>query len=528
MNIQANSFVVVAAFVLLGAAHNVAAAQSATPQRAAPKRAAGQSAAGRTSPDWVAFDKYVAQAARDWKTPGMAIAIVQGDSMVFARGYGLREVGTTNRVDEHSRFAIGSTTKAMTVMALAMLVDEGKLRYDDRVIDHIPEFQLSDPWVTREVTVRDLLLHRTGLPGTDAMWGRFSFSPAEMMRRVRYIKPTASFRTDWQYQNVMYGVAGTLVERVSKMSWADFLRTRIFGPLDMKETEPLVAGILSKPNVAFPHSLRNDTARVTRLGNTDSIAPAGSVWSSVYDMSKWMRFMLDSGRVGSRRLVSEATFREIVTPQIRVPYDLYPALELSRPNAFSYGFGWFIQDYRGQTVWMHTGSINGMSAIIGLLPEKDMGVYVLLNADHVELRHALIYQAFDLYVGGPARDWSGDLLAAVNKAAADAAGRVGNVAAATAALVPPSLPLARYVGTFADSAYGTVQVTLVDGKLRAQLGDEPAAELEPAGNERFRTRATPQNQAVTVYTFDPDGAGSVTGVRLPGNMLFNRVTAARR
>lgn len=514
MRIRTISPFAVAVVVLFGTAKNVATAQRA---------------AAKTSPDWAAFDKYVAQAARDWKTPGMAIAIVHGDSVVFARGYGLREVGTTNRVDEHTRFAIGSTTKAMTVMGLAMLVEEGKLRFDDRIVDHIPEFQLSDPWVTREVTVRDLLLHRTGLPGTDAMWTRFAFSPAEMLRRVRYIKPTASFRTEWQYQNVMYGaVAGTLLERVSGMKWADFLRTRIFAPLGMTETEPLVAGILSKPNVAVPHALRNDTARVARLGNTDSIAPAGSVWSSVSDMSKWMRFILDSGRVGSKRLVSAATFREIVTPQIRAPFEEYPALELSRPSSFSYGLGWFIQDYRGQTVWMHTGSISGMSAIIGLLPEKHMGVYVLLNLDHVELRHALMYQSFDLYIGGSARDWSGELRTAFNRPTPGAGG-LGNVAAAArGAPVPPSLPLDRYAGTFVDSAYGTIRVTFADGKLRAQLDGEPEAELEPAGNERFRTRPTTANQAPTVYTFDPDGAGNVTGVRLAGNMLFSRVSPERR
>jgi CubicO group peptidase (beta-lactamase class C family) len=507
------SRLVAASVALVGAAMNVATAQRA-PER--------------TSPDWAAFDKYVAQAARDWKTAGMAIAVVKDDSLVFARGYGLREMGTTNRVDEHTRFAIGSTTKAMTSMGLAMLVDEGKLRFDDRIVDHIPEFQLSDPWVTREVTVRDLLLHRTGLPGTDAMWTRFAFSPAEMLRRVRYIKPTASFRTEWQYQNVMYGIAGTLLERVSGMKWADFLRTRIFAPLGMTETEPLVASILGKPNVAVPHVLRNDTARVTRVGNTDSIAPAGSVWSSVSDMSKWMRFVLDSGRVGSKRLVSEAAFREIVTPQIRADINEYPALRLSQPHAFSYGFAWFIQDYRGQTVWMHTGSINGMSAIIGLLPEKRMGVYVLLNTDHVELRHALMYQAFDLYIGGPARDWSSELRVAFNRPGPGPGGRGGNAAAASSAPVPPSLPLDRYAGTFVDSAYGTIRVTFADGKLRAQLEGEPEAELEPAGNERFRTRPTSANQAPTVYTFDPDGAGNVTGVRLAGNMLFSRVSAARR
>ena len=477
-----------------------------------------------TSPDWAAFDKYVAQSARDWRVPGMAIAVVHGDSLVFARGYGVRKVGASDPVNEHTRFAVGSTTKAMTAAGLAMLADEGKLRLDDRVIDHIPEFQLSDPWVTREVTIRDLLLHRTGLPGTDGLWGRFSYSPEEMMRRLRYVKPNSSFRSRWDYQNVMYGVAGLVLERVSGMSWEDFLRTRIFAPLGMTETEPLVAGILSKPNVATPHALRRDSVLITRLGNTDSIAPAGSVWSSVSDMSKWMRFILDSGRVGSRRLISEASFRELVTPQIQAPRSMYPALQLSRPHSFNYGLAWFIQDYRLQPVWMHTGSINGMSAILGLMPASRAGVVVLLNLDHAELRHSLMYQAFDQFLGGPARDWSAELRSLM----AASGGGGPNVATNAPASAGPSLPLEKYTGVFVDSTYGKIQVTLTNGVLRAQVADERPVDLEPAGNERFRSRTPAEGQG-TVLTFVPDGAGNISAVRLSGTMLFSRViTGGRR
>ena len=478
------------------------------------------------SPDWAAFDKYVAQSARDWRVPGMAIAVVRGDSVAFARGYGLRKVGAGDQVDAHTRFAIGSTTKAMTAAALAMLVDDGKLRLDDRVIDHIPEFQLADPWVTREVTIRDLLLHRTGLPGTDGLWTRFAYSPEEMMRRLRYVKPSSSFRTKWDYQNVMYGVAGIVIERASGMSWAAFLKTRIFAPLGMTETEPLVAGILAKPNVATPHALRADSVVIARLGNTDRIAPAGSVWSSVSDMSKWMRFVLDSGRVGSKRLISASSFRELVTPQIQADTNQYPALRLSRPHSFSYGLAWFIQDYRLQPVWMHTGSISGMSAIVGLMPASRAGVVVLLNLDHAELRHSLMYKAFDQVLGGPPRDWSGELRAlmtAPSGVGPNVAGNAGNAPAPAG----PSLPLQRYTGVFVDSTYGKIQVTLVNGVLRAQVENEQPVELEPAGNERFRSRTPAEGQG-TVLIFVPDGSGNISAVRLSGTMVFSRVSTGGR
>lgn len=479
-------------------------------------------AQGTARPDWKAFDRYVAQSAKDWRVPGMAIAVVQGDSLVFARGYGLRKLGESAPVDEHTRFAVGSTTKAMTAAALAMLVDDGKLRFDDRVIDHIPEFQLYDPWVTREVTVRDLLLHRTGLPGTDGLWTRFDYSTEEMMRRLRYVKPNSSFRSKWDYQNVIYGVAGLVVERVSGMSWDSFLKTRIFAPLGMNETEPLVAGILSKPNVGTPHALRGDSARITRLGNTDSIAPAGSVWSSVSDMSKWMRFVLDSGRVGSKRLISKESFIEMVTPQIQAPSNMYPALQLSRPHSFNYGFAWFIQDYRFQPVWMHTGSISGMSAIVGLMPASRVGVVVLLNLDHAELRHSLMYQTFDQFIGPPARDWSKEMLALM--ASERGAGPQMPVASGARPVTAPSLPLERYTGTFVDSTYGTIKVTLANGMLRAQVESEPAIELQPAGNERFR--AAGQGQG-TMLTFVPDGTGGISAVRMSGSMVFSRVSERR-
>ena len=487
--------------------------------------AAAASAQAKKSPDWAAFDKYVGTAARDWHIPALAISVVKDDSVVFAKGYGVLERGKPARADEHTRFAIGSTTKAMTSAAIAMLVDEGKIHFDDRVSKFIPELQLSDPWATRELTVRDLLTHRTGLPGTDLFWATtWQYSPAEVIRRLRYIQPSASFRSTWQYQNVMYALNGTIIERASGMPWEVFVRKRIFEPLGMMETEPLVASIIGKPNVAAPHAPSADTSIAVPIKSTDPVASAGSVYSSVADMSKWMRFVLDSGRVGTKRLISQAAFQELVMPQIAADQGTYPALALSKPDFFSYGLGWFLQNYSGQQVWMHTGSIDGMCAIIGLMPHEKLGVYVLENLDHAELRHGLMYSVFDLYNGGPSRDWSAELQKFFQTAAAAAAGAT-RAQAAPHVTTQPTLPLDKYAGTFVDSAYGEVKVSVADGALHAQVVDSRDLKLEPWEFDTFRSRDA--SGATTQLTFVPDGAGNISAVRVRG-VTFARVRARSR
>ena len=481
---------------------------------AAQARLAGRPASAKDpSPSLAALDQYVTQAVKDWRIPGLAIAVVANDSVVFARGYGVLDLAKPDRVNEHTRFAIGSTTKAMTSAALGMLVDEGKLKWDDHVIDYLPDFRLYDPWVTRELTIRDLLTHRTGLPSTDLLWARADLSADEMIRRLRFVRPSSSFRSQLEYQNNTYAMGGAIVTKVSGMPWEDFVRTRIFAPLGMTETEPLVSGITGKPNVATPHDDIRDTVRQVPIRTTDPVASAGSVWSSVSDMAKWMRFILDSGRVGTRQLLKPATFTELVTPQIRAPMALYPALSLSKPHGFSYGLGWFVQDYHGQTVWMHTGSIDGMSAIIGLMPDARVGVYVLANLDHAELRHALMYRVFDMYAGNPARDWSGELrqlFASARQAALNAAPK------RPANPTPPTFPLERYAGTYTDSTYGAVDVKLENGALRVRFGKEDLGTLTPWDFDAFRAHGPPPEESEVPVTFVPSGSGTVVSVRMFG------------
>src|SRR5690242_21595769 len=258
------------------------------------------------------LDTYTARAVSDWKVPGLAIAVVKDGRIVFAKGYGVREAGKAAPVDTQTLFAIGSTTKAMTSASIGMLVDEGKLHWDDRVTKILPGFQLADPYVTRELTVRDLLTHRAGLGNADVLWYRTDNSPEEVIRRVRFADPAYSLRSSFIYQNIMYAVAGQIVATASGMPWEQFVRTRIFRPIGMPNAVPLGDSARRRANVASPHYRFGDTIRVIGNASVDAVASAGAVWASVADMARWMRFILDSGRVDGRRMLKPETFAELL------------------------------------------------------------------------------------------------------------------------------------------------------------------------------------------------------------------------
>jgi len=419
------------------------------------------------------LDAYTAQAVKDWGAVGLAIAVVKDGRVVFEKGYGVRELGKPDLVDTTTLFAIGSTTKAMTSAAIGMLVDEGKVRWDDPVTNYLPGFQLKDPWATREITVRDLLTHRAGLPNADYLWYGTNNSTAEILRRVRYVEPAYSPRSSFIYQNVMYAAAGQVVAAASGMPWDEFVRTRIFTPLHMTGTVPLLSKAGTMPNVASPHDRIDDTMRVIRNASVDGVASAGAVWSSVADMSKWVRFILDSGRVDGKRLLKPETFAELLKPQTMVTSsEFYPTARLTHPHWTTYGLGWFQQDYNGRAVDFHTGSIDGMVAIIGLIPDERLGVYVLANADHVEARHALMLKVFDLWGPSPSkgRDWSRELRTLYGdiRTKATLAEKASEAKRVTG--TKPSLPLARYAGVYTDSLYGDMTVAAAGDGLRLKVG----------------------------------------------------------
>jgi len=459
------------------------------------------------------LDAYITQGMKDWRVPGLAIVVVQGDSVLFMKGYGVRELGKPDPVTVHTRFGNMSTTKAFTALLVAMLADSGKLALDDPVQKHEPAVQFADPYVTREITVRDLLTHRVGFGDPDYLWGTSGLDFATIAHRLRFVPTQTSFRSRFQYNNVTYALAGDVAARVAGTTWQALLHAKILGPLGMTETvadaaELKAAGIT---DVTSPHGIVRDTVRVlpAALEGIDDIAPAGSILSSATDMAKWLRFLLDSGRVAGRRLVSPRNFAELFRPQQTVQRPFYPTATLTNLHYQAYGLGWILQDYRGEFTAIHTGSIEGRSAIVGLIPSRRAGVAVFTNLDHSELRHALMYTVFDRFIGPstPAHDWSAEMRVLYRRLADSSRAAQQVEESKRIANTHPTLPLDRYAGTYADSLFGTATVGLNDGKLTLQAGTAKG-QLEHWQYDVFRvTWPDPfWDASYVAFVIDPDGA----------------------
>jgi len=488
--------------------------------------AVASSASSSSQSPLAGFDAYVAKGVKDWDVPGLAIAVVKDDSVVFAKGYGVRTKGGADSVNSHTLFANASTTKAFTSFAVLLMADSGKLSLESRVADRMPALQLQPAYASQELTIRDLLTHRSGLPSTDELWYLRTLDFDQMAALLRYQKLTYSFRTHFQYQNVTYAAAGYIAAKAAGMDWEQLVRGRILTPLGMQETFTSTDAAVAHGNIATPHFRIDDTVRAIDRYRTDNIAPAGSMYSSVSDMAKWMRFLLDSARIGGKRMVKASLFDELWHLQMPVESDeFYPTARLTHPNFTAYGLGWFLEDYRGEKVAFHTGSIDGFVAIVGLIPDRRLGVVVFANLDHAELRHALMYTVFDRYIGGGTHDWSAEMnkmyttmRVAMQKARAEAmAKRVPNT--------KPTLPLASYAGTYTEPLYGTLTVKVADGKLVSADTLDPA-ELEHWNYDTFLLVHKKRWMGKDPLTFTFGADGKVNGVTPGEGIVFRRMPEA--
>lgn len=419
------------------------------------------------------LDAYASKAVNAWQVPGLVMTVVKDGEVVLTKAYGVRSLDSGEKVDTETRFLCASTTKAFTAVAMAMLVDDGKVRWDDPVVQHMPEFQLYDPYVTRNLTVRDLFIHRAGLGNADFLWSVFDIPESEILHRMRYLKPAYPFRSGYTYQNIMYLAAGELIERISGKPWEDFIEERIFQPLGMDATVAFKKQVETLPNVASAHYKIGGKIQEIPQTNADRIGPAGSMWSTITDMSKWIKFLLDDGVVNGKRLLKPATVDELFTPQTLIPqHQFYPTVRITKPHWTSYGLAWFQHDYKGKKVDFHTGSLAGMVAIAGLIREEGIGVYIMGNLDHAEVRHALMYKTFDLFLGGGNTDWSQEFLALyadLHKAEND---RQDELKKMRVFATKPSLELNGYVGTYSDPLYGRITVSKLSDGLQIKFSDE--------------------------------------------------------
>jgi CubicO group peptidase (beta-lactamase class C family) len=355
-----------------------------------------------------ALDSHIQKGIELWNPPGLAVTVVKDGEIIFKKGYGVTTLGTDKKVDENTLFGCMSTTKAFVAAGLAMLVDDGKLSWDDKAVKYLPDFKIKDPYITNEITIKDLLTHRTGVGNTDILWGTFKLKSDKILSSMSDVDKVYSLRSSFIYQNVMYLAAGKIIEVVSGQTWGEFLKNRIYTPLGMTDTYPLLSMIETKENKADAHNYIDGEIQKIEQLSADEIGPAGSMWSTINDIGKWVQFLLNEGKVGNETLISKTNFDELFKPHQIVPKDqFYPTQQITKPNWTTYGLGWFQHDYKGKMVQFHTGSLPGMVAIIGMIPEENIGVYVMGNLDHVELRHAIMYTAFDLFTDGKVtKDWS--------------------------------------------------------------------------------------------------------------------------
>lgn len=430
------------------------------------------------------FNAYVESVRKTFDVPGIAVAVVKDGEVVFERGWGERERGKAP-VDAHTMFAIASNTKAFTATALYMLAEDGKLSLDDRVVDHLPWFQMADPYVTREMRVRDLLAHRSGLglgAGDLLYWPTTTYTGEDVARRLRHVPLTGSFRDRYAYDNILYGVAQLVVEQVSGQSFEAFLRTRILVPLGMTETRYNSDALKPGDNAATGYALADgkELLPAPRL-SWHNVSGAGGIYSSAHDMARWMQLQLAGGAYrdaggGEQRLFAEKTQQQMwsaVTP-MPIAQPSVPELLPAKPNFLAYGQGWILSDYRGHKLVWHTGGWPGMVSRLTLLPGHKLGVVVLTNAELGGAFHAITLRALDAYLDVPKTDWNAAYGAALAKSREKADESWGKHQAARSRNSRPSLPLSDYAGVYRDPWYGDISILREGEALRMKFSRTPS------------------------------------------------------
>ena len=422
------------------------------------------------------IDSVAEQTLRTFDVPGVAVAVIKDGKVIHAKGYGVRSIKTNEKVDANTLFGVASNTKAMTAASLGMLVDAGKISWDTKVTDVIPEFKLYDPYVTSEFTVRDLLTHRSGLglgAGDLMIWPDSStVTKPQLIHNLRYLKPVSSFRTKYDYDNLLYIVAGEVIARVSGMPYEDFIESRIMKPLGMSKTAASWYRLKDKSNVIDGHAPYQGKLLPVGLSFGEVANAAGGVYSSVNDMSKWVLAMLNGGKYGpdlKERLFSEAVHRELWTPQTLIAG--------GNPAAFSsYGLGWFLSNVNGHFQATHTGGLSGIVTQITLLPELKLGIIVLTNQQSGAAFNAITNSIKDGYLGikGQNRIKSYNDARLKNEKQADSI--VAKIWADIAAAQKSGgavADLKNYTGTFTDTWFGEVNLRIENGKLHFQAKNAP-------------------------------------------------------
>lgn len=473
------------------------------------------------------FERTIKEILETWQVPGLAIGIVKDDRLVFAQGYGVRRTGAPEPVTAQTVFATGSVTKSVTAAAIGILVDERKVQWGDPVIKHLPDFQLADPYITQHLTIRDLLCARGGLQGGHLMMYGEGHGPAEIVRRLRYLKPLTDFRLRPTEHTFHFLIAGQLVEAISHQSWDAFVRERLLVPLGMSSSSTRFAETQQVADLATPHVPLNNQSVPMSWYDADHLRGAGGLSANVVDLAQWTRFLLNEGTYQGQQLVSRDVMRELQTPQI-VDHSALARNLNPETHLVTYGLGWFVYDYKGYRVIEHGGAPFGMHVMIATVPREQLGLVALINmSTRRDMLAALKLQIFDHYLGMPPRDWNTTYLKPWREAEAHQqttrARTSEELAARRIRDTQPSLALEHYVGVYENVYYGKARVILEQGQLRFQYGAALQAELKHWHYDTFQATWQTPFFGEDLFTFSLDGWGKVAQVGTPDFGAFQRV-----
>lgn len=452
------------------------------------------------------LDAWIEHARASYDVPGIAVTVVRDGKVLATKGYGVRRLGKPERVDENTMFDIASLSKSFTAAAIATLVDDGTMQWDDPVRRWLPRLEFADGYRTQNVTIRDLLAHRVGVEAGNFVFRFTNYSTDELLRRMRFLKERDAFRTSMLYSNLGYTAAGEAAAAAAKMSWTELVRTHLVQPLGMRDT---TVGVVhdSGSNFASSHAVIAGVQQPIRTKKAMTILPANGVNSNAKDIAKWLLFQLGDGTWEGKRIVSAQAMLEMHSPQTIIATT--PAMRAARGVRFfaGYGLGWQVMDFRGHPMLWHSGSADGMPVYMAILPEEHIGVAVLTNTWAAPVLHGTIAaRILDTLLGNKPEE----LPPPPGITMQPDPPRVRGTA--------PSLPLGAYAGTYVDPLYGEMQVKLENGKLALYFAGDEAADLEhwhyDTFRVRWRDRAYEDFDTLAAFSLDAAGAPKRLEMRL--------------
>ena len=465
------------------------------------------------------FEQYAEKGMNDWKVPGMAVAIVRGNETIYLKPFGVKKVNSSDPVTPNTIFQIGSTSKAFTAALVAMQVDAGKVKWDDRVIDHLSDFEMYDPWVTREFTVTDLMAQRSGLPGySGGDLVTLGYDRGYLERSLRYTKPETSFRSAYAYQNTLFLTTAELVENLTNKSWEENIQKKIFQPLGMSNSSVDMKSFQQAKDVAYLHQIRN--GRVTALPMDWKYmdwpyiyGPAGGINSDIIDMTKWLRLQMHNGSFEGKQLISENSTIYMHSPKTII------SPMASASNVY-YCQGWIYQESKPYPIIWHNGGTLGHHTMVAFVPQADIGIVVLSNIDSA-LPESLAYRFFDQYFGNPAKDYSAKALVQTKEAEEQANASIPKQPTS----LDPALPLERYVGNYSDQTYGRINISQENGSLVATAGPRNVKILlTPWDRDIFRTSEPELSDQKGFARFQIGPDGLADNLEMIGGVFTSKVT----